>query len=121
MISLNEIPSSALKEIIALVEKREKLEKEMETLLTKAETNIANIPAPSKQKKLGIVQPSLTVLITGILTEAKKPMTVQEIYQAGLDKGYQWRSGNPINALNVKMYTSKAFRKSWACKFVSVN
>jgi len=110
MISLNEIPSSTLKEIIALVEKREKLEREMETILKKAKPNI---PPPSKTRKnLGIAQPSLTVLITAILTEAQKPMTVQEIYQAGLEKGYQWRSGNPINALNVKMYTSKAFRKS---------
>jgi hypothetical protein len=110
MISLNEIPSSALKEIIALVEKREKLEEQLRVLLKEAE---ANIPAPSKTKRrLGIVQPRLTDLITEILTEAKRPMTVQEIYEASLDKGYTWRSGNPINALNVKMYTDKAFRKS---------
>lgn len=110
MINLNDISSAALKEIIALVEKREKLEKELENLLKEAK---ANIPPPQKQRKtLGIVQPRLTELITGILTEAKRPMSVQEIYQASLDKNYSWRSGNPINALNVKLYTTHAFKKA---------
>ena len=109
MISLNSITSATLKEIITLVEKREKLEREMEAILKKAK---ANIPKPQKPRKhIGIAQPILKDLITEILTEANRPMSIQEIYQAGLQKGYQWRSGNPINALNVKMYTTRAFKK----------
>ena len=109
MIGLNTIPSATLKEIITLVEKREKLEREMETILKKAKANIP--PAPKPRTNLGIAQPLLKDLITEILTEANRPMSVQEIYEAGLKKGYQWRSGNPVNALNVKMYTTRAFRK----------
>ena len=112
MIPLNTIPSADLKLIIALVEKKEKLEQEMEDILKKAK---ANIPKPSKskpRKNIGIAQPLLKDLITEILAEAKRPLSVQEIYEAGLDKGYQWRSNDPINALNVKMYTTRAFRKS---------
>jgi len=110
MIPLNSISSADFKLIIALVEKKEALEREMEALLKNAK---ANIPKPSKPRKnLGIAQPLLKDLITEILTEAKRPLSVQEIYEAGLKKGYQWRSGNPINALNVKMYTTRAFKKS---------
>jgi len=116
MISLNSIPSSDLKLIIALVEKKEKLEREMEDILKNAKAHIPKASKPNKRS--GIAQPKLTELITDILTEAKKPLSVQEIYEAGLEKGYQWRSGDPINALNVKMYTTKAFQKSSPGYFV---
>jgi len=45
-------------------------------------------------------------------------MSVVEIYEAGLKTGYQWRSKNPINALNVKMYTDKTFKKASPGMFV---
>ena len=109
MINLNSIPSTALKEIITLVERREKMEREMENILKKAKANIP--PTPKPRKNLCIAHPLLKDLVTEILTETNRPMSIQEIYEAGLRKGYQWRSGNPINALNVKMYTTRAFRK----------
>jgi hypothetical protein len=63
-------------------------------------------------------QPSLRDLISGILQKAGKPMTVSEVYEASLAEGYQWRSQEPVNALNVKMYTDKTFKKASPGKFV---
>jgi hypothetical protein len=63
-------------------------------------------------------QPSLRELITGILRQAKKPMSVHAIYEATLLAGYHWRSQEPINALNVKMYTDPTFKKASPGRFV---
>lgn len=112
MISLNDISSADLKAIIALVERREALEKQLEAILKEAKAHIPKPQKAIKPKSLGIAQPLLGDLITEILNEAKRPLSVQEIYDATLAKGYVWRSGNPKNALNVKMYTTRAFRKS---------
>ena len=45
-------------------------------------------------------------------------MSVQELYEASLEEGYQWRSQEPINALNVKMYTDRTFKKAAPGQFV---
>lgn len=45
-------------------------------------------------------------------------MSVHAIYEATLLAGYHWRSGEPINALNVKMYTDPTFKKAAPGRFV---
>ena len=63
-------------------------------------------------------QPTLRELVTTILTKAGRPLSVHEIYEASLTEGYQWRSQDPINALNVKMYTDRSFKKDAPGQFV---
>jgi hypothetical protein len=119
MINLNELSVKDLKEIMKIRQKIEALEIEMATVLRKAQkrepplsVSIRNMRLPRK------AQPSLRELITTILTKAERPMSVQDIYEASLAAGYQWRSQEPINALNVKMYTDRTFKKAAPGLFV---
>ena len=119
MINLNELRADDLKKIMQLRQKIEILELEMAEILKKAQkrdvplsVSIRNMRLPRK------AQPSLRELITTILTKADRPMSVQEIYEASLAEGYQWRSQEPINALNVKMYTDRTFKKASPGLFV---
>lgn len=63
-------------------------------------------------------QPSLRDMISAVLQAEGAPMSVPQIYEASLKTGYHWRSGEPINALNVKMYTDKTFKKAAPGRFV---
>lgn len=119
MINLNELRADDLKKIMDIRRKIEVLEIEMAAVLKKAQkrepplsVSIRNMRLPRK------AQPSLRELITTILTKADRPMSVQEIYEASLGEGYQWRSQEPINALNVKMYTDRTFKKAAPGLFV---
>lgn len=114
MISLYQLTSEDLKKLLALAEKREALERELETILAGCKKRN---PKPSLPKIIPR-QPTLNDMISGILEESDSPMTVRDIYEASLEKGYVWRSGNPINALNVKMYTGKLFKKASPGHFV---
>ena len=122
MINLNELRADDLKKIMQIRQKIEILEIEMASILKKAQkrepplsVSIRNMRLPRK------AQPSLRDLISGILAEAGRPMSVQEIYEASLKDGYQWRSQEPINALNVKMYTDRTFKKAAPGLFVIRN
>jgi hypothetical protein len=119
MINLNELRADDLKKIMQIRQKIEILEIEMAAVLKKAQkrepplsVSIRNMRLPRK------AQPSLRELITTILTKAERPMSVQELYEASLEEGYQWRSQEPINALNVKMYTDRTFKKAAPGQFV---
>jgi len=122
MINLNELCSDDLKKIMVLRQKIETLETEMAAILKKAEkrptplsVTVRNMRLPRK------AQPSLRQMISTILIEAGKPLSVHEIYDASLVGGYQWRSQDPINALNVKMYTDRSFKKDSPGLFVLRN
>lgn len=122
MINLNELRADDLKKIMQIRHKIEMLEIEMAAILKKAQkrepplsVSIRNMRLPRK------AQPSLRALISTILTEAGRPLSVQEIYEASLNSGYQWRSQEPINALNVKMYTDRTFKKAAPGQFVLRN
>ncbi|MEI6563142.1 MAG: HTH domain-containing protein [bacterium] len=122
MINLNELRADDLKKIMVLRQKIELLETEMAAILKKAQkrepplsVTIRNMRLPRK------AQPSLRDLVSTILTEAGKPMSVHDIYEASLSGGYQWRSQEPINALNVKMYTDRTFKKASPGLFVLRN
>ena len=122
MINLNELRSDDLKRIMQIRQKIEVLETEMAAILKKAQkrepplsVSIRNMRLPRK------AQPSLRELISLILTKADRPLSVQEIYEASLGEGYQWRSQEPINALNVKMYTDRTFKKAAPGQFVLRN
>ncbi len=122
MVNLNELCSDDLKKIMMLRQKIELLETEMAAILKKAEkrptplsVTVRNMRLPRK------AQPSLRDMISNILTEAGKPMSVHDIYDASVAGGYQWRSQDPINALNVKMYTDRSFKKDSPGLFVLRN
>jgi hypothetical protein len=119
MLNLNELHATDLAKIVKIRKKIEVLELAMAEVLKTAEkrapslsVSVRNLRMPRKS------QPSLRNLISGILEKAAKPMTVSEIYEASLVEGYQWRSQEPINALNVKMYTDRTFKKSSPGHFV---
>jgi hypothetical protein len=119
MINLNELRADDLKRILKIRQKIEILELEMADVLKKAEkrtpplsVSVRNMRLPRK------AQPSLRDLIRGILEKAGKPMSVSDIYETSLTEGYQWRSQEPINALNVKMYTDRTFKKASPGHFV---
>jgi len=122
MINLNELRADDLKKIMQIRQKIEILEIEMAGILKKAQkrepplsVSIRNMRLPRK------AQPSLRELISTILTKVDRPLSVQELYEASLEEGYQWRSQEPINALNVKMYTDRTFKKAAPGQFVLRN
>ncbi len=119
MINLNELHADDLKKILKIRQKVEILEMEMATILKQAErrapalsVSVRNMRVPRK------AQPNLRDMLRGILEKAGRPMSVAELYEASLLTGYQWRSQEPINALNVKMYTDKTFKKESPGQFV---
>ena len=115
--NLAALTSDDLKRIIALKLEIERHEKELLVVYKTAQRR----PPAKKGKSARIPrkqQPSLRDLVSDILGKAKKPLSVHEIYEATLLEGYHWRSQEPINALNVKMYTDKTFKKASMGLFV---
>lgn len=49
--------------------------------------------------------------VVEVLSEAKKPLNVDEIVKALIAKGYPVKSKNPKRLLSVTMYTGKTFKK----------
>jgi hypothetical protein len=119
MLNLNELHATDLMKIVKIREKIEVLEEEMAKVLKAAGKRIPPLSVSVRNMRMPrSSQPSLRDLISGILQKAGKPMTVSEVYEASLAEGYQWRSQEPVNALNVKMYTDKTFKKASPGKFV---
>ncbi len=119
MITLNDLTTTELKKVMRLRQKVEAIERKMAEILKNAEKRPAQFGVSVRHLSLPRkAQPSLRELITGILAKAKKPMSVSDIYEATLGAGYQWRSQDPINALNVKMYTDRTFKKDAPGRFV---
>jgi hypothetical protein len=119
MLNLNELHSSDLMKLLAIKKKIDVLELELAKALKKAAIRLPQLTVTVRKMKMSrSSQPSVRALISGILQKADAPMTVSEIYEASLKTGYQWRSQEPINALNVKLYTDKTFKKIAPGKFV---
>lgn len=116
--NVNDLSSGSLKKLILIRTKIEILEAELEALVEAAEKR-----APVLKRERPVVrrpavrQPMLREVLAGLLRAAGKPLSVSELYQASLTAGYMWRSHNPINALNVKMYTDRTFVKTSPGKF----
>lgn len=117
--NLNDLTSKELKRLLQLRRQAEAIEAEMVAIFKAAEKRepslgltLHNAILPRK------TQPTLREMISGILEKAGKPLSVSEIYEASISTGYHWRSQDPINALNVKMYTDKTFRKAAPGRFV---
>ena len=122
MINLNELRSEDIKNILKLRQKIEMLELQMAEILAKAQKREPPLSVSVRSMRLPrTAQPSLRDLITGILERSARPMSVAEIYEASVEEGYQWRSREPINALNVKMYTDRSFKKVAPGQFVLRN
>ncbi len=119
MINLTQLNSKELARILQLRQQMEVCETEMATILAHAKKRAIPLAVTARNLRLPRkTQPSLRDLISGILKNADAPLTVQEIYEASLKTGYQWHSQEPINALNVKMYVDKAFKKASPGRFV---
>lgn len=115
--SITRLTSSDLKQILKLKLQIEAYERQLVAIHAEARKR----PKPTAaQRRLSprASQPSLRDMISGILRKSKEPMSVQEIYEATLLAGYFWRSQEPINALNVKMYTDSTFKKASPGRFV---
>jgi len=122
MINLNELHSEDLKSILKLRRKIEALELQMADILAKAQKREPPLSVSIRSMRLPrTAQPSLRDLVAGILEKAGRPMSVAKIYEASVAEGYQWRSREPINALNVKMYTDRTFKKIAPGQFVLRN
>ena len=118
--NLNELNSDDVRKILKIRQKIEALEQELLTIARTAQKRKPGEAAslrglPRRQ------QPSLRELIGTILRKSSKPLSVQDIYEATLVAGYHWRSQEPINALNVKMYTDRTFKKVAPGQFVLRN
>lgn len=118
MINLCDIASKDLAKILKLLRQKEVLEAEMMMVMRDAEKRDRSSAGVRAMRRPRKAQPVLRDVIVGILAAAKKPMTVAEIYKASVATGYLWESKEPINALNVKMYTDKTFKKVAPGKFV---
>lgn len=118
--NLSDLSSEDIKKILKLRQKIEAIEQQLLDIASNAEKNKPDVLASLR----GLPrrhQPSLRELIGSILKKADKPMSVQDIYEATLMAGYHWRSQEPINALNVKMYTDRTFKKVAPGQFVLRN
>jgi len=119
MINLSELSASDMGKILKIRRKIEVLEQQMAHVVKTAEKKPSSISVTVRHMRLPRnSQPSLREMISAILQKAGKPVSVSEIYEASIRSGYQWRSKEPINALNVKMYTDNTFKKVAPGKFV---
>lgn len=119
MMDLNALRANDLAKILRLRREIEVLESEMMEILKTAQKREPPVRVTVRNMRLPHApQRSLRELISEILRKARRPMSVQEIYAASLEAGYQWRSQEPINALNVKMYTDRTFKKAGPGLFV---
>lgn len=119
MIDLTELNAADLKKLLALRQKVEALEQSMAKILKDAARRSPSLSVAVRNMRIPRnAQPSLREMITGILAASDKPMSVADIYDASVATGYQWRSKEPLNALNVKMYTDDAFKKVAPGRFV---
>jgi len=118
--NLNELNSDDVRKILKIRQKIEALEQELLTIARQAQkrkpTDASSLRGLPRRQ-----QPSLRELVGTILRKSTKPMSVQDIYEATLISGYHWRSQEPINALNVKMYTDRTFKKIAPGQFVLRN
>ena len=56
--------------------------------------------------------PKLKDVITEVLTQAKKPLNLDEIIAGVRKKGVKIKSKNPKHSLGVRMYSDKTFKKT---------
>lgn len=119
MANLHDLTSKELRRLLQLRRQAEAIETEMAAILKEAEKREPTLPLTLRGSSLPRkAQPTLRDLIGKILAKAKAPLSVNEIYEASIALGYHWRSQDPINALNVKMYTDKTFKKESPGRFV---
>lgn len=118
MVNLSELSATDIDKILKIRRKIEILEQQMAKVVRDAERRGPSLNVAIRHMRLPRhSQPSLRDIITSILVKAGTPMTVSEIYEASISNGYHWRSREPMNALNVKMYTDKTFKKVAPGKF----
>lgn len=117
--NLNDLTSKELKRLLQLRRQAEAIETEMAAIFKAAGKREPSLALTLRDAILPRkTQPTLREMISGILEKTERPLSVSEIYEASIATGYHWRSQDPINALNVKMYTDKTFKKVAPGRFV---
>lgn len=118
MVNLSELNAKDMEKLLQLRKKIEVIEQAMAKIIKNAGKREASVSVAVRNIRIPrSSQPSLREMITDILKNAGKPLSVAEIYEASVAAGYHWRSQDPMNALNVKMYTDDAFQKVAPGKF----
>ena len=106
--SLLDLNAEDLKQILRIRLQQEAYEKRIADILARARAR----PKPKNEPHFPWrQQPRLREVIGKCLRKSSRPLSVVEIYEATLATGYHWRSKDPLNALNVKMYTDRTFKK----------
>jgi hypothetical protein len=119
MVNLSDLSAVDMGKILKIRRKIEVLEQQMANVIKQAEKKAPSVSVSVRHMRLPRnAQPSLREMISKILQKAGKPISVSDIYEASISSGYQWRSKEPVNALNVKMYTDKTFKKVAPGKFI---
>ena len=128
------ISSSTLRTAAGIQEEIEKLEGELEELLTASGVSKAGdgslgshsqrgttkVVARSATKKAGKSAPgALAAGVRQILRRQGKPMRVVEIYRRLLAAGYSFRSSNPKNSLTAQMYRMRGVRRTGPGEFAA--
>ncbi len=112
------LTADELAELLAIRHRIDGLYAEIDAIVAAADAR-PNPPVSAKAPRPQ--QPLLREVLSRILRKHKGPMSVQAIYEATLVAGYRWRSGNPIEALKVKLYTDPTFKKVSPSHFVLSN
>jgi hypothetical protein len=128
------ISSSTLRTAAGIQEEIEKLEGELEQLLTASGVSKAGdgslgspsqrgttkVVARSATKKAGKSGPgALAAGVRQILRRQGKPIRVAEIYRRLLAAGYSFRSSNPKNSLTAQMYRMRGVRRTGPGEFAA--
>lgn len=119
MLNLSDLSAQDMKRILKLRQKIEVIEQQMAKIIKTAEKKETPLSVAVRHMRIPRnSQPSLREMISDVLAKAGKPLSVAEIYEASISAGYHWRSREPMNALNVKMYTDESFKKVAPGRFV---
>ena len=131
---MSKISSSTLRTAARIQEEIEKLEVELEHLLTESgvskagdgslrsrgQRGTAKVVARSATKKTGKSSPAtLAAGVRQILRRQGKPIRVTEIYRRLLAAGYSFRSSNPKNSLTAQMYRMRGVRRTGPGEFAA--
>jgi len=131
---MSKISSSTLRTAAGIQEEIEKLEGELEQLLTASGVSKAGdgslgshrqrgttkVVARSATKKAGKSGPgALAAGVRQILRRQGKPIRVAEIYRRLLAAGYSFRSSNPKNSLTAQMYRMRGVRRTGPGEFAA--
>jgi hypothetical protein len=116
--------SSTLKKAVGIQKQIEKLDVELQNLLTGGVARLESQgssrlvpPRAGKQVPKRAQKDRIAAGVRQILQKQRKPMKVGEIYRQLVKAGYSFRSSNPKNSLTAQMYRIRGIRRTGAGEF----